>query len=210
MKPDVIRTERRRTRLSHVDETALGRGSQLVDLFTARDRQRHGVGELLDEQICRQGLFAMECAIETSDHGLLDFRAAESFAGVHDLREVELCAVLLSKAQVDRPDGGPFVVVRQVHEENFIKPAFAQQLRRERGKVIRCGYDEDVLLFLLQPGEEGAEEPSAQAPVRLSAASSCGHGFFNFIDPEHDRGQGFCHLDGFAKVLFGLADEFVE
>lgn len=78
------------TRLSHVDEAALSRGSQLIDLFAPRHRQRYGMGEFLDEKIGRQRLLVIQRAVQAGDHGLLDFRPTETCAGVDELREIEL------------------------------------------------------------------------------------------------------------------------
>ena len=55
----VVSTERNRIRLPHVDETSVSHGSKLIDVFVASDRERHGAGQFLNQEIGRQRGFVM-------------------------------------------------------------------------------------------------------------------------------------------------------
>ena len=50
----VVSMERNRIRLPHVDETSVSHGSKLIDVFVASDRERHGAGQFLNQEIGRQ------------------------------------------------------------------------------------------------------------------------------------------------------------
>src|SRR5580765_5076968 len=121
----VAMMKRNRIVSPYVDEPALGRLPELIDVFAPGDGEWHSVGQFFNQQIGRQRCFLVECAIEGCDHSLFDFRTAEAVAGADDLEQIELVRVLLPKTQVNLPDGFPFAVVRQVHKKDFIESAFA-------------------------------------------------------------------------------------
>src|SRR5262245_9670696 len=100
-------TKRNRIDSPYVDEPALFRLPELLDVFTAGHRERHRAIQFLYQKICRQGRFQVEGAIERCDHRLFDFRSAEPVARADDLAQIELFGVLFSKTQVDLPNGLP-------------------------------------------------------------------------------------------------------
>src|SRR4029077_11801830 len=119
----VVMMKRNRIASPYVDEPVFGRLPELIDVFTPGHGEWHSVGQFFNQQIGRQWCFLVECAIEGCDYGLLDFRTAEAVAGADDLEQAELCRVLLSKTQMNLPDGFPLAIVRQIYEKYFIESA---------------------------------------------------------------------------------------
>ena len=151
----------------------------------------------------------MERAIEGGDDGLFDFRTAETVTGSGQPVQIEVARGLLPQLQVDGENGAALWFGRQVHEKDLVESAFAQELGRRVLEIVGGGDDKNRVLLFLEPGEECTEQSSTQ-PTILVAAALHGHRFLDFVDPEDGRRHRLGHRDGFAEVLFRLADVFVE
>src|SRR5262249_52938291 len=97
----------------------------------------------------------------------------------------------------------------QIDEENFVKAALAEHLRRKGGDVVRSGGEKHAGFAVLHPGKKGGEKTLREASVGV-AAGSCGRkGFFDLGGPENDGRHFLRKLESFAQFLFAFADEFV-
>ncbi|MMZ64150.1 hypothetical protein D1872_264520 [compost metagenome] len=102
----------------------------------------------------------------------------------------------------------PLPFGRQVHEKDFVKPAFPHHLRRQLGNIVRGRHDEDRLGFLLHPGQELPEDPGGRAAV--PAARNAAEAFFNLVDPKDTWRNRLRRFDRFAHVAFAAADDARE
>ena len=69
----------------HGHEPVGCQGSQRGDVFPARDRERHRLPNLLEEQRRVEPGRAMQGPAQGGDHSLLDLRAAETDGGGHEV-----------------------------------------------------------------------------------------------------------------------------
>ena len=104
-------------------------------------------------------------------------------------------------------DGLPRLPVRQVDEEDFVEAALADELGREAGDVVGGGDHEDVTATVLQPGEEGAEDPPGDAAVLLAPGG--GKRLLDLVDPEDDRSHALRGAERALEVLLAVADVLV-
>src|SRR5687768_3518655 len=74
-----------------------------------------------------------------------------------------------SLLELDAPDMDPFLSRWQVHEEDLVEAAFAEELRRKGIDLIRRGDDEDRVLFLLHPSQKCSEDALTRTRVSTAA-----------------------------------------
>ena len=110
---------------------------------------------------------------------------------------------------MDGKDFFPFFLIGQGHIENFIETAFPQQFRRHTGNIICRSHDEGLTVFFLQPRKERPEQTGCHVCC-AAAATDSGKGFFQFIDPEHTRRNGFGQANGLAHIGFRFTDVFAH
>src|SRR5205823_7233619 len=104
--------------------------------------------------------------------------------------ETEVAWLAAASAKVDGEDLLALTGRGQVHEEQLVEAAFAQQLRRQVADLVRGGDNEHRLLLLLEPGEERAEDAGADPRVvRLDGRP--GEPLLDLVDPEDGRGNRF-------------------
>ncbi len=111
-----------------------------------------------------------------------------------------MAGVLAPLGQVNLENLGAGLGFRQIHEEDFIKTALAQQFRRQGFDVVGGGDGEDLGLALRHPGEQGADD----APGRAAFAVG-GQTLFDLVDPKHAGGHVFGGAERFPQVTFRLA-----
>src|SRR5947209_10483269 len=133
-------------------------GTQPGDVFVAGDRERLRAAELNQHNLGGELLLLGKRRIESGDDGLLDFCAGETFAGRGERSEIKLRRVAPAALQMDAEEFRARLRVRQIHEEDLVEAAFAQQLRRQSGEVVGRGDNEDAALAVLQPGQESRQD----------------------------------------------------
>ena len=187
---------------------------QVLDLGAHEHGERIGLpgdtGEVVGERL---GLGEIRIPVEEgfADH-LLQFGAGEAAGLFGEFVQLGLGGLIQLTAllEVNLEDLAADGLRWQVDEEDLVEPAFAQQFRREHVDAVRGRDDEDLLLLLLHPGQQGAYDAGGRAAVAAIAAAHAGEAFLDLIDPEHARLEGGRDLQGGADVPFGLADDAAE
>src|SRR5437870_6060619 len=98
--------------------------------------------------------FGVKRVVQRADHGLLNLCAAEVFAARHQGVQVKNLRVATPSGQVNAENFPALFIRREIHEEDFVQPALAQQLGRKLGNVIGGGDNEDRGGFLGKPGQK--------------------------------------------------------
>src|ERR1700730_17506961 len=107
-----------------------------LDVFGAGHAQRLRTVNLRQQNLRRELLFLAESSIESRNDRLLDLRPGKTFACDRELRRIERHSIPSALLEVQHEERRAHICSRQVDEENFIKPAFAEHLRRKRGDVV--------------------------------------------------------------------------
>src|SRR6266545_4651687 len=89
-------------------------------------------------------------------------------------------------SEVQCEDLAPRLRVRQVHEEELVEPAAAEQLGRQPRHVVRRRDDEHRPLPLLQPCRKSPEQAGG-ARVGAVAGARSGEPLLDLVHPEGDR-----------------------
>lgn len=188
---------------------AVGPGAEVAEGFF------HGAGEWDagteggEEVVVGEWELFIEGFVEGAVDGFFDFGAAEAVGGGGEFGKGEGLGIAAAAAEVDGEDIFAFGGTRKIDEEDFVEATFAEEFGGEVRDVVGGGHDEDGSGFLVEPGEEGAEDAGAGAGV-AGVIGTAGEGFVDFVDPKDGRSDGFGDLDGAADVVFGGADEAAE
>ena len=97
----------------------------------------------------------------------------------------------------------PLCDIWQINEEQFIKAAFAQKLRRKVGHIVGCCYNKNGAFLFLHPCKELPEQAGRDLVAVVGTGTR--KRFFNFIDPQHTRADGFCQGQCLPHIAFRLA-----
>src|SRR5439155_14432368 len=113
-------------------------------------------------------------------------------------------------------DRGALRGLGEIEEEHLVEPARAEEFRRERLDAVRRRHDEHgrggavpAESALLEPGEETADDPAADAGVEVPRARA-GEGLLDLVDVEDARGHRLRQPEGALRPRLGLADKAPE
>jgi len=93
----------------------------------------------------------------------------------------------------------------QVDEEHLVESPLSQQFGRKRGHVVGGGDHEHPFTAILEPAQEGAEDPGRHASVSVAPG---GEALLDLVDPQDRRCHRLGGGEGTFQSLFGLADVF--
>src|SRR6185369_14434005 len=83
---------------------------------------------------------------------------------------------------VDLPNQTALVRVGEIHKEHAVESFGPREFGRQFANVIGGGYHKYVRFVIVEPGQEGAEQPGRDTTVRLTASRNAAEGFFDLIE----------------------------
>src|SRR5580704_2539999 len=116
--------------------TGLSPGPDGLDVFGARNAQGLRTVNLPEQNLRRELAFLAESGVEPGNDRLLDLGPGKTFACDRELRRIERRSIPSALLEVQHNERLAHICSRQIDEENFIKPAFPEHLRRKHGDVV--------------------------------------------------------------------------
>ena len=109
-----------------------------------------------------------------------NFGSGESIGRSGKLFKVKGRRFLSPFCKMNRKNCLADIAFRQVNKKNLIETAFANQFRRQRGNIVRCGNDKHPAFFLCHPCQKTPQDALRRSCFTTVARQA----FFDLVNPQ--------------------------